>query len=97
VTPRSGLLVHRLRGSGALGAETYGAIVGTDAGLPIVVIYAAVNVALMIDWVRRGRRETRSSHLVIPLLGTALWALPIYYAVKPGQPDTARPQSNQET
>jgi hypothetical protein len=34
---------------------TYGAIVGTDAGLPI------------------------------------------YYAVKPGQPDTARPQSNQET
>jgi hypothetical protein len=45
VTPRSGLLVHRLRGSGALGAETYGAIVGTDAGLPIVVIYAAVNTS----------------------------------------------------
>lgn len=44
-------LVIGLFGVAPLNIFTY---VGTYAGPPIVVIYAAVNVALIIDWRRRG-------------------------------------------
>jgi amino acid transporter len=62
------------------------AVIGTYAGLPIVVIYAAVNVALTVDWVRRGRQGGIFLHVVVPFLGAATWIMTIYYTVKLGQP-----------
>lgn len=59
--------------------------VSTFAGLPIVIIYATVNVALIVDWVRRGRDASPFTNLVLPLVGIATWGLTIYYTVKPGQ------------
>jgi len=61
-------------------------VIGTYAGLPVVVIYGMVNVALIVEWVRRGRQEGVFSHAVVPALGLATWCMTVYYAVKPGQP-----------
>lgn len=59
--------------------------VSTYAGLPIVIVYGAVNVALIVDWVKRGRVGSWFTHLVLPAIGILTWAITVYYTVKPGQ------------
>ena len=53
--------------------------------IPGVLIYVAVNVALVAyTWRRPDRSVFR--HVVLPLLGIAAIAFPLYELVKPGQP-----------
>jgi len=73
---------------GAFGKDplTIFAQVGTFGAFEIVLIYALVNVALIAHWLRTARTGRPLTHLVVPIVGVAAWGLPIYYALKPGQP-----------
>lgn len=59
--------------------------VSTYAGLPIVIIYGTVNVALIVDWINRGREGSWFTFLLLPVIGIVTWAVTVYYTVKPGQ------------
>jgi len=60
------------------------AVFGTWGGLPITCIYMVVNLALIIFWFSHKRDGSPWTHLVIPLIGMAVWIWPIYLAAKPG-------------
>jgi amino acid transporter len=59
------------------------AVFGTWGGLPISCIYMLVNLALIVYWLAHRRAGSFLTHLVIPVVGMAVWVWPIYLAAKP--------------
>jgi amino acid transporter len=56
---------------------------GTFGGLPASIIYMVVSLALIVFWLRHNREGSFWTHLVIPIVGTAVWVWPIYLSIKP--------------
>ncbi len=59
---------------------------GSLAGIPIALIYMAVNVAVPVYYRRHHRRDFRwTTHVAWPLLGTLVMILPLAAMAAPGQ------------
>jgi amino acid transporter len=56
--------------------------------LGLVIMYLAANVALIVDWARLRRRGERKSvwlWVVVPVIGIAVLAIPVWGDLRPGQ------------
>ncbi|WP_164779539.1 APC family permease [Paenibacillus kobensis] len=90
-TPSSSLSL--LTGLGLIAAIAFGyyggdwvtgfGYLGTIGTIPLLFIYAALNVAVMFD--RKGKAPFLNKY-VVPLLGTAAILLPLWAMMQPGQP-----------
>lgn len=63
----------------------FGNIAGLGSFLALL-IYMLATAALPIYIWRRGERLRIRAHVVIPGLGTAIWLVPLWGSLKPGQP-----------
>jgi amino acid transporter len=57
--------------------------------LGVVIMYLAANVALIVEWAKLRRRGVRKNPwlwVVVPLIGVAVLAIPIWGDLRPGQP-----------
>jgi amino acid transporter len=82
-------LGHLIGGStGSLNALNYFTESGTMGTILVLVVYFLANLALPFYY-RRYRPDEFSvvKHLVLPVLGMAAIAVPVYYLCKPGQSD----------
>jgi amino acid transporter len=70
-----------------IGPVTYFGEAATLGAVPVVVVYLVTNLALPVYY-RKAHPDQFSPllHLVLPLLGVAAIAFPLYELVKPGQP-----------
>jgi amino acid transporter len=80
-TAAVGLSVGAWLGPGATGAYGFTGAIGTVA---IVLVYIASNAALIRYFTKIGERRL-FVHVVVPLLGIAALAYPLYSVSKPGQ------------
>jgi amino acid transporter len=66
---------------------SYFGLAGTLGTIPIIVTYMLTNLALPV-YVYRHRRDELNvvRHFILPLVGTAVMALPLWGLVEPGQP-----------
>jgi amino acid transporter len=70
-----------------LGPVTYFGEAATMGAVPVVVVYLVTNLALPVYYYRNHPdRFSLTWHLILPLLGVAAIAFPLYELVKPGQP-----------
>ena len=56
--------------------------------LGLVIMYLGANVALIVDWVRLRRRGVRKNPwlwVVVPVIGVAVLAIPVWGDLRPGQ------------
>ena len=74
--------------SGSLNALNYFAESGTMGTILVLIVYFLANLALPFYY-RRYRPAEFSivRHVILPVLGMAAIAVPVYYLCKPGQPD----------
>ena len=65
----------------------YFGLAGTLGTIPIIVTYMLTNLALPV-YVFRHRRDELNiiRHVILPLVGTVVMALPLWGLVEPGQP-----------
>jgi amino acid transporter len=57
--------------------------------LGLVIMYLAANVALIVEWARlraRGVRKNPWLWVVVPVIGIAVLAIPVWGDLRPGQP-----------
>jgi amino acid transporter len=82
-------LGHLIGGStGALSALNYFDESGTMGTILVLVVYFLANLALPFYYLKYRRPEfSVIKHAVLPVLGMAAIAVPVYYLCKPGQPD----------
>ncbi|HUN33168.1 MAG TPA: APC family permease [Trebonia sp.] len=82
-------LGHLVGGStGALSALNYFDESGTMGTILVLVVYFLANLALPFYYLKYRRAEfSVIKHAVLPVLGMAAIAVPVYYLCKPGQPD----------
>jgi len=82
-------LGHLVGGStGALSALNYFDESGTMGTILVLVVYFLANLALPFYYLKYRRSEFNViKHAVLPVLGMAAIAVPVYYLCKPGQPD----------
>ncbi len=62
---------------------------GTYGILGLIIMYLAANVALVVEWAkfrRRGVRKNPWLWVVVPVIGVAVLAIPIWGDLRPGQP-----------
>ncbi len=60
---------------------------GTLGTIPVIVTYLLTNLALPVYMLRYHREDFNViTHLIVPLLGTALMLMPLWGLVEPGQP-----------
>ncbi len=60
---------------------------GTLGTIPVVVTYLLTNLALPVYMYRHHRSEFSPFwHLIVPVIGSALMLVPLYYLAVPGQP-----------
>jgi len=67
---------------------TASGFLGTLGTLGIILMYAMTNVALIVHWARQrasGARGRLFSWLVVPLVGVAILAIPLWYNLQPDQ------------
>jgi len=61
--------------------------------LGLVIMYLAANVALIVDWARLRRRGVHKNPwlwVVVPVIGIAVLAIPVWGDLRPGQARPAR-------
>jgi amino acid transporter len=82
-------LGHLIGGStGSLSALNYFVESGTMGTILVLVVYFLANLALPFFYLKYRRSEFNViKHAVLPVLGMAVIAVPVYYLCKPGQPD----------
>jgi amino acid transporter len=82
-------LGHLVGGStGSLSALNYFDESGTMGTILVLVVYFLANLALPFYYLKYRRTEFNViKHAVLPVLGMAAIAVPVYYLCKPGQPD----------
>jgi amino acid transporter len=82
-------LGHLVGGStGSLSALNYFDESGTMGTILVLVVYFLANLALPFYYLKYRRTEfSIIRHAVLPVLGMAAIAVPVYYLCKPGQPD----------
>ena len=82
-------LGHLVGGStGSLSALNYFDESGTMGTILVLVVYFLANLALPFYYLKYRRTEFHViKHAVLPVLGMAAIAVPVYYLCKPGQPD----------
>jgi amino acid transporter len=82
-------LGHLAGGStGSLSALNYFDESGTMGTILVLVVYFLANLALPFYYLKYRRIEFHViKHAVLPVLGMAAIAVPVYYLCKPGQPD----------
>jgi amino acid transporter len=82
-------LGHLIGGStGSLSALNYFDESGTMGTILVLVVYFLANLALPFFYLKYRRSEFNViKHAVLPVLGMAVIAVPVYYLCKPGQPD----------
>jgi amino acid transporter len=82
-------LGHLVGGStGSLSALNYFDESGTMGTILVLVVYFLANLALPFYYLKYRRAEFNViKHAVLPVLGMAAIAVPVYYLCKPGQPD----------
>jgi amino acid transporter len=82
-------LGHLAGGStGSLSALNYFDESGTMGTILVLVVYFLANLALPFYYLKYRRAEFNViKHAVLPVLGMAAIAVPVYYLCKPGQPD----------
>lgn len=69
-----------------VGADTFFAEASTLGTIPLILMYAAANIALPVYYWRKHRNEFRLvQHAIIPIVGVAVLALPFWGLVQPGQ------------
>jgi amino acid transporter len=72
---------------GGVAPRDYFGFAGTLGAIPILLIYMASNVALPVFLWRFHRSKLRVfRHVVVPLLGTLIMALPLWSLLRTGQP-----------
>jgi len=57
--------------------------------LGVVIMYLAANIALIVEWAklrRRGERRNPWLWVVVPVIGVAVLAVPVWGDLRPGQP-----------
>jgi amino acid transporter len=81
-TAAVGLGVGAWLGPGPTGAYGFTGAIGTVA---IVIVYLASNIALIRYFTKIGERRL-FVHVIVPLLGVAALAYPLWSVSKPGQP-----------
>jgi amino acid transporter len=57
--------------------------------LGVVIMYLAANVALIVEWAKLRRRGVRKNPwlwVVVPVIGVAVLAIPVWGDLRPGQP-----------
>jgi amino acid transporter len=57
--------------------------------LGVVIMYLAANIALIVEWARLRRRGVRKSFwlwVIVPVIGIAVLAVPLWGDLRPGQP-----------
>lgn len=64
-------------------ALTIFAVFGVWGGVPVTIMYTGINVALITFWLRNNREGNIVTHLFIPILGIAVWIMPLYLNLKP--------------
>jgi amino acid transporter len=70
-----------------IGPNTFFGDASTLGTIPLILIYGITNVALPIYYLRHHRDEFKVfRHLVVPLIGVAAMAWPLWGLVQPGQP-----------
>jgi amino acid transporter len=79
---------HLIGGStGSLSALNYFDESGTMGTILVIVVYFLANLALPFYYLKYRRPEFNIlKHVVLPVLGMAALAIPVYYLCKPGQP-----------
>jgi len=82
-------LGHLIGGStGSLSALNYFDESGTMGTILVLVVYFLANLALPFYYLKYRRSEFNViKHAVLPILGMAVIAVPVYYLCKPGQPN----------
>ena len=82
-------LGHLIGGStGSLSALNYFDESGTMGTILVLVVYFLANLALPFFYLKYRRSEFNViKHAVLPVLGMAVIAVPVYYLCKPGQPN----------
>jgi amino acid transporter len=82
-------LGHLIGGStGSLSALNYFDESGTMGTILVLVVYFLANLALPFFYLKYRRSEFNViKHAVLPVLGMAAIAVPVYYLCKPGQPN----------
>jgi amino acid transporter len=82
-------LGHLIGGStGSLNALNYFDESGTMGTILVLVVYFLANLALPFYYLKYRRPEFNLiKHAVLPVLGMAAIAVPVYYLCKPGQPN----------
>jgi amino acid transporter len=80
---------HLIGGStGSLSALNYFDESGTMGTILVLVVYFLANLALPFYYLKYRRPEFNViKHAVLPVLGMAVIAVPVYYLCKPGQPN----------
>jgi amino acid transporter len=80
---------HLIGGStGSLSALNYFDESGTMGTILVLVVYFLANLALPFYYLKYRRPEFNIfRHAVLPILGMAVIAVPVYYLCKPGQPN----------
>jgi amino acid transporter len=62
---------------------------GTYGILGVIIMYLAANVALIVEWAKlraRGIRKNPWLWVVVPVIGVAVLAVPVWGDLRPGQP-----------
>ena len=101
--PHAGPRCGRVRGASiAIGViSTAFTDPGTASGflstygiLGLVIMYLAANVALIVDWARLRRRGVHKNPwlwVVVPVIGVAVLAIPVWGDLRPGQASRSTP------
>lgn len=67
---------------------TASGFLGTYGILGVIIMYIMANVALVVHWVRYDKSQRAKkwfTQLVVPILGVAILAIPVYGDLQPGQ------------